>query len=185
MAAGAASRIRAPSSARRSGPSDLFDPYVTQMSHILTQRAYRYMSNDNVIVRFFRKVVAHRGFRSAFPPPDIPHPCHLRIENIGSPSNLNVYLIHKCGCPPWTLVYLVSRIVSAAVSGGLWDRLLATPQDPGKQLPGVQHSISVHRSSEARLRTLRAGGLHAPVLGRGSVRPLSTSPDSPWMPPTA
>ena len=32
-------RVRAPSSGRRSGPSDFFQPFVTQMSHILTQRA--------------------------------------------------------------------------------------------------------------------------------------------------
>ena len=34
-------RVRAPSSGRRSAPSDLFDPYATQMCHILTQRAHR------------------------------------------------------------------------------------------------------------------------------------------------
>ena len=33
-------RIRAPSSARTSEPSDLFDPSVTQMCHIFTQRAW-------------------------------------------------------------------------------------------------------------------------------------------------
>ena len=32
-------RIRAPSSGRRSGPSDLFDPSVTQISDLFTQRA--------------------------------------------------------------------------------------------------------------------------------------------------
>ena len=36
------SRIRALSSGRRSGPSDLFDPSVTQMYDIFTQRAYWY-----------------------------------------------------------------------------------------------------------------------------------------------
>ena len=34
-------RVRAPSSGRRSGPSELFQPYVTHMYHLLMQRAYR------------------------------------------------------------------------------------------------------------------------------------------------
>ena len=43
-------RIRAPSSARTSEPSDLFDPNVTQMCHILTQRALRLFAAGNIII---------------------------------------------------------------------------------------------------------------------------------------